>query len=46
MEAVMANILPMEKKAAVISTLHMTPAMAAGIERDFWTVEDLVGAAA
>jgi len=28
------------------STLRMTPAMAAGIERDFWTVNDLVKAAA
>jgi IS1 family transposase len=27
-------------------TLRATPAMAAGIERDFWTVGDLVGAAA
>ena len=26
-------------------TLRMTPAMAAGIERDFWTVENLVDAA-
>jgi IS1 family transposase len=28
------------------NTLRMTPAMAAGIERDFWTVGDLVEAAA
>lgn len=28
------------------STLRMTPAMAAGIERDFWSVDDLVKAAA
>jgi IS1 family transposase len=28
------------------NTLRMTPAMAAGIERDFWTVADLVEAAA
>jgi len=28
------------------NTLRCTPAMAAGIERDFWTVRDLVGAAA
>jgi IS1 family transposase len=28
------------------NTLRMTPAMAAGIERDFWTVNDLVEAAA
>jgi hypothetical protein len=27
------------------STLRTTPAMAAGIERDFWTVKDLVEAA-
>ncbi len=27
-------------------TLRATPAMAAGIERDFWTVADLVEAAA
>ena len=27
------------------ATLRMTPAMAAGIERDFWTYADLVGAA-
>ena len=27
-------------------TLRCTPAMAAGVERDFWTVADLVGAAA
>jgi IS1 family transposase len=26
-------------------TLRMTPAMTAGIERDFWTVENLIGAA-
>jgi IS1 family transposase len=28
------------------TTLRMTPAMAAGVERDFWTVENLVEAAA
>lgn len=28
------------------NTLRVTPAMEAGIERDFWTVKDLVGAAA
>jgi IS1 family transposase len=28
------------------NTLRMTPAMAAGIEKDFWTVKDLVEAAA
>jgi hypothetical protein len=27
------------------NTLRATPAMAAGIERDFWTVKDLVEAA-
>ena len=26
-------------------TIRMTPAMAAGIERNFWTVEDLIEAA-
>lgn len=28
------------------NTLRMTPAMAAGIERDFWTVDNLIEAAA
>ncbi len=28
------------------STIRMTPAMAAGIEQDFWTVADLIEAAA
>ena len=28
------------------NTLRCTPAMAAGVERDFWTVKDLVEAAA